>query len=947
MSQSGTAVKKELPSFWELTKYVDTEVEEKDAPKNFGGPLPSFKWLCEGLFEKLDKAFQKSNFYSNGVRTVTEQKQKIVESFFHEWRMTVGPNIYPALCLILPHRDRSRIYNIKDYTLGRRILEALKIPKNSDSTETIMNWKRSRSAKDARMSEICINVIKARRTDNKGGKISITEVNQILDKLARFDSKKDEQLQILSYLLENMSFLELQYFFDILLKKNVVRNMENRILNAWHPDAQQYLSIVTSLKTVAYKLFDPTKRLNGQELSINLGKPFAPQLSLKPHLTYAKIVEKLDNDFFVEEKMDGERIQIHFEDYGKTVHYWSRKATDYTYLYGENTEKGCISPHLKFVKAVKNCVLDGEMITFDPQRNAVLPFGVLKGSAITELQRLDEGSAEEISARPLMVVFDLLYLNGKSLTRVPLEQRKKWLGEILLPTPKFVEIIKVSRADNEEAIRRALTEAIERGSEGVVLKQTRSFYHIDKRNDQWVKIKPEYLEEFGENVDLVVIGRERSKKDMYFCGLRITDDDTESEVSPKFHSFCRVANGFDRNEYREIDRLTNGKWKDYSKVKPPSALIEFGKREPQEWIDPRESFVIEVKARSIDRSISKNYKTSTTLYNAYNRKIRNDKDWTTAATLDDYKAIKESRTSVNSGEQKLVTKKKRLIRKRKRESQDEEFWNDQDYLTISKHSNVFDNLTFMILSDAFYKNIRISTMDLTDLVHKNGGKITKNETKTSDLYNLRVISDKYTIQAEALYSKGFDILKSSWLFKCIELDKLLRVEPRYCFKVSDMLKQRAESRVDSLGDSYAAPVTGDDLIKVFEQGTPNVREDDDLDEQLMEISLFGSLKVFVREIEESKDRYLYQQAILRLELFGATTTSSLDDCNLIVIPEYREHELVSRVAKDIRKKLSTSLKFTESSATTLRIVNDKWIITSIKQMNLVDAKDYPVIASRD
>lgn len=945
MNQEG--VKEELPKPWELTKYVDTDLEDEDAPKNFGGPLPSFKWLCEGLFDKLDKAFQKSNYYTNGRQTVTEQKQRIVDLFFQEWRSTVGPNIYPALCLILPHRDRSRIYNIKDYTLGRRILEVLKIPKNSDSTTVIMNWKRSRNAKGARMSEICIDVIKARRTDNKGGKISIGELNQILDKLARFDSKREEQIEILSYLIENMSFLELQYFFDILLKKNVVRNMENRILNSWHPDAQQYLSVVTSLKTVAYKLYDPSKRLNEHDLSINIGKPFAPQLSLKPHLTYAKVVQKLNNDFFIEEKMDGERIQIHYEDYGKVVHYWSRKATDYTYLYGESLEKGCISPHLKFVKAVKNCVLDGEMITYDPQRNAILPFGVLKGSAVTELQRLDKGEIEELSARPLMMVFDLLYLNGRSLARVPLEERKKWLSQILSPTPKFVEIIQVSKADNEEAIKRALTQAIERGSEGVVLKQTRSLYQIDKRTDQWVKIKPEYLEEFGENVDLVVIGRERSKKDMYFCGLRITDDDNEDEKSPKFHSFCRVANGFDKNEYREIERITKGKWKDYSKVKPPTSLLEFGKREPQEWIDPRESFVIEVKARSIDRSISKNYKTSTTLYNAYNRKIRDDKDWTTAATLDEYKAIKESRTSVNTTEQKLVTKKKRLIRKRKRESQDEEVWNDQDYLKISKNSNIFGDLTFMILSDAFYKNVRISINDLTELVHKNGGKITKNETKVPDLHNLRVISDKFTIQADALSSKGFDVLKSSWFFKCIELGVILRVEPKYCFKVSENLKSKVETRVDSLGDSFSVPVTEDELIKIFEDNKNVVHEKSEIDEQLMEIPLFGGLKVYVSELEDSSTHYLYQQAITKLKLFGAKITDELEDCNLVVIPEYIEHELVSNVAKDIRKKLSSLLKYTESSVTIARIVNDKWVSASIQQKTQVDAKDYPVIASRD
>lgn len=956
MSQSDVTVKKELPNPWELTRYVDTEIEGKDAPQNFGGPLPSFLWLCDGLFDKLDKAFQKSNYYSNGRKSVTEQKQRIIELFFNEWRATVGPNIYPALRLILPHKDRSRIYNIKDYTLGRRILEILKIPKNSETTETIMKWKRSGNAKGARMSDICIDVIKSRRTDNKGGNISITEVNQILDRLARFDLKKEEQIEILSYLLENMSFMELKYFFDILLKKNIVRNMENRLLNTWHPDAQQYLSVVTSLKTMAYKLYDPSERLNKEDLSINIGKPFAPQLSLKATQTYSRVVQKLDHEFFIEEKMDGERIQVHFENYGNQIHYWSRKATDYTYLYGESIDKGCISPHLKFVKSVKNCVLDGEMITYDPQRNAILPFGVLKGSAVTELQRLDNPDSEELSARPLLIVFDLLFLNDRSLTRVPLEQRKQFLSKVMIPTPKFVEIIEITKAQDEDSIKRALTKAVERDSEGVVLKQSHSLYHIDKRADKWIKIKPEYLEEFGENVDLVVIGREKSKKDMYYCALRINDGDTEDELAAKFWSFCRVANGFDGSEYREIERITKGKWKDFKKEKPPSSLIEFGKREPQEWIDPRESFVIEVKARSIDRSISKNYKTSTTLYNAYNRKIRDDKDWRTAATLDDYKSIKESRISSNSSEQKLVTKKKRLIRKRKRESQDEEVWNDDDYLTISKNSNIFDELTFIILSDAFYKSVRVTIDELSELVHKNGGKITKNETKVPDLHNLRVISDKLTIQADALRSKGFDIIRSTWLFKCIESNKLLNLEPKHCFKVSEELQLKAETRVDLFGDSYTIPTGEDELKKILEKAQTDIKQeqeqeqedmDKDIEIQLSDILLFGGLKVFVCEIREASNYFIYQQALLKLKLFGAAVSNELEECNLVVIPDYNEHELVSNTIKDIRKKLSSSLKFTDRSATTVRIVNGKWIKACIDQRTQVDAKDYPVIASRD
>ncbi|CCH43527.1 DNA ligase IV [Wickerhamomyces ciferrii] len=949
MSEPEVKIKEEnerIPAAFELTKYVDDDVKDEQAPKNFGGPLPTFKWLCENLFDKLDKTINHTNYYSAGGATVTDQKQRIVEHFFREWRSTVGPNIYPALCLILPHKDRTRIYNIKDQVLGRRILEILKIPKNSETTSKIMNWKRSRSAKAARMSDICIEVIQARRTDKKGGELSIGDVNDILDEMSKDEFKKEQQNKMLIELLDKMCFLELRYFFDILLKKNVVKNMENRILNTWHPDAQQYLSVVTSLKTVAYKLYDPNERLNKTDLSINLSKPFAPQLALKPNLSYSRVVQKLENDFFIEEKMDGERIQMHYDNYGKTINYWSRRATDYTYLYGQDLENGCISPHLKFVDAVQSCVLDGEMITYDPQRNAILPFGVLKGSALHELQRLESGDENKLYARPLFMVFDLLYLNGRSLANKALEERKKFLRKILNESPQFVEIIEAKRASTEDDIKLALTNAVEKGSEGVVLKQIKSHYQIDKRTDQWVKIKPEYLEEFGENVDLVVIGREKSKKDMFFCGLRVSDDDLDDDLKCKFWSFCRVANGFDKNEYREIERITQGKWKDINKEKPPASLIEFGKRVPPEWIDPKDSFVIEVKARSIDRSISKNYKTSTTLYNAYNRKIRDDKDWRTASTLDDYKHIKDSRTSVKSTEQKLVSKKKRLIRKRHRESQDEEIWNDDDFNKMSKSSEIFEGLTFMVLSDVFYKNNRITLDELSSIIHVNGGKVTKNETTIQDWSSLRIISDKFTIQASALKKKGFDILKSSWLFKCVEIKQNIQVEPKYCFKVNGELELKSNKRVDSFGDSYKIPITEDELKKLFLELNENDFNDVDIDEQLNEVLLFNDLKIYLVNIEESKHQFIHTQLLLRLQLFGAELVEDLKDSQLIIFPNYPEYELMNLKVKEIRRQLSEGLKFSDKSVTTIRLVNQDWVNASINQNIQVDAKDFPVISER-
>ena len=66
----------------------------------------------------------------------------------------------------------------------------------------------------------------------------------------------------------------------------------------------------------------------------------------------------------------------------KRFAFWSRKAKEYTYLYGSGLEdsNSALTRHLKeaFHEGVENIILDGEMITWDPEQDAMVPFGYVK-----------------------------------------------------------------------------------------------------------------------------------------------------------------------------------------------------------------------------------------------------------------------------------------------------------------------------------------------------------------------------------------------------------------------------------------------------------------------------------------------------------------------------------------------------------------------------------------
>ena len=143
--------------------------------------------------------------------------------------------------------------------------------------------------------------------------------------------------------------------------------------------------------------------------------------------SFQKMVDNMrlpqdDSEFWIEEKLDGERMQMHMvEDDsvagGRRFAFWSRKAKDYTYLYGSSFEddNSALTRHIKdaFNPKVKNLILDGEMITWDPESDFMVPFGTLKTAALSEQKNPFQGTG----IRPLYRVFDCLYLNDDDITK--------------------------------------------------------------------------------------------------------------------------------------------------------------------------------------------------------------------------------------------------------------------------------------------------------------------------------------------------------------------------------------------------------------------------------------------------------------------------------------------------------------------------------------------------
>ncbi len=201
-----------------------------------------------------------------------------------------------------------------------------------------------------------------------------------------------------------------------------------------------------------------------------LGAPAPMPAKIRPML--ATSIEKSFNDdaWLFEIKWDGYRA-IAFVENSK-VRFVSRNQNDLTAQYAE---LAALPGQLKAATAV----LDGEIVALDDEGRSSFSLMQQRAGFTSPTKR----SARRPEIPVLYYAFDLLYLNGLDLRKVPLEQRKATLASIIEPGG----ILRYS--DHFEGQGLALFEvAKQKGLEGILAKRRASAYE-ERRSQNWLKIK--------------------------------------------------------------------------------------------------------------------------------------------------------------------------------------------------------------------------------------------------------------------------------------------------------------------------------------------------------------------------------------------------------------------------------------------------------------------------
>lgn len=205
-----------------------------------------------------------------------------------------------------------------------------------------------------------------------------------------------------------------------------------------------------------------------------------------PEPTAEAIVERLGDPVWLEEKYDGIRCQVHKE--GERVEFYSRELRRITGQFPD------LAARVR--KMPGDFIADGELLAW--QEGRALPFAELQ-------KRLGRKGGDDFflgAEIPVSLsLYDLLGEAGKSLLKLPLEERRARLEA--LPLVSGVERAPYQRVSGVAAVEAAFLQARARGNEGLMAKDPRSVYLPGRRGLGWLKLKKAYA-----TLDVVVVGVE-------------------------------------------------------------------------------------------------------------------------------------------------------------------------------------------------------------------------------------------------------------------------------------------------------------------------------------------------------------------------------------------------------------------------------------------------------
>jgi DNA ligase 1 len=323
-----------------------------------------------------------------------------------------------------------------------------------------------------------------------------------------------------------------------------------------------------------------------KDMKINIGIPIRPAAAERLP-TASDIIKKLGSDAIAQPKLDGFRLQIHVDKSGAKpkIEFFSRNLIDMSYMFPDLVE-----PFENL--DVQTLICEGEAIVYDPNTGHFVPFQE------TVKRKRKHGITELKDELPLKVfIFDILYLNGKSLLSDTHKERRIILEKIFANYPQdIISIIDEVPVSTAKELEDYFYKNIDSGLEGVVVKKPDSIYQPGKRNFNWVKLKRQEEGQLEDTIDCVVLGYYfgQGKRTKFGIGGFLVGIFNKNQ--DRFESISKVGTGLTDNQWIEFKKKC-----DMIKVINKPKNVECAKElYPDVWVSPE--IVVLIRADEITKS---------------------------------------------------------------------------------------------------------------------------------------------------------------------------------------------------------------------------------------------------------------------------------------------------------------------------------------------------------
>jgi len=253
------------------------------------------------------------------------------------------------------------------------------------------------------------------------------------------------------------------------------------------PEAIEHATALTDPLTVA-QVLEEEGPAGLQRIQL---QPLSP---VRPALAGGHVEEIKKFPVWVERKYDGVRLLLH-------------KSTDAhgAVLCGAYTRNR--SDWLELVPGLQRTIqsIPGQSFIMDGElHGTIVDVDGVRPASVYEVFTMLQGEP----IRPLQLkfaAFDLLYLNGRDVTSLPLSARRQTLTAVLAPVanwplPVPIALTEGQMAQNKDDLNRLFHHFRAQGYEGIIAKDFNGPYRIATRDPDWIKRKPEIT------LDLVLLG---------------------------------------------------------------------------------------------------------------------------------------------------------------------------------------------------------------------------------------------------------------------------------------------------------------------------------------------------------------------------------------------------------------------------------------------------------